>query len=70
VGVSDKETEGKWMWVDGSEATNDELKWKENEPNSSGNENCGHMLSYRYGKMNDRICSNSLHGLCEKEFEF
>ena len=54
IGLHDKTTENRWVWVDGSNAVY--TNWGPGEPNNSGgNEDCVHMLPN--GKWNDGGCS-------------
>ncbi|XP_041807283.1 C-type lectin domain family 4 member E-like [Chelmon rostratus] len=73
IGLIDKDTEGTWMWVDGSPLT---LRyWEAEQPDNGGGhakwgeEDCAHI---RTGKKtaenwNDRSCDASLRWICEKK---
>ncbi|KAF5894258.1 C-type lectin domain family 4 member E-like isoform X1, partial [Clarias magur] len=41
IGLNDRDTEGKWIWVDGTEQTSSMGYWYEGEPNDEkNNEDC------------------------------
>ncbi|XP_063744061.1 CD209 antigen-like protein E isoform X1 [Eleginops maclovinus] len=68
IGLSDREEEGTWKWVDGSplNVTN----WDNNQPDNGagyyGEEDCAHISSYT-NSWNDLSCNTSLPWICEKE---
>uniref|UniRef100_A0A3P9MCZ9 C-type lectin domain-containing protein n=1 Tax=Oryzias latipes TaxID=8090 RepID=A0A3P9MCZ9_ORYLA len=67
IGLSDRDLEGTWKWVDGSSLT---LFWASDQPdNHKGGEDCGHMLAYNEfpGRWNDVQCSFTMQWICEKE---
>ncbi|XP_067460391.1 CD209 antigen-like protein C isoform X2 [Thunnus thynnus] len=72
IGLTDRDKEGTWKWIDGTPLTFS--YWETNEPNNGGGdpkwgeEDCVHM---RTGKKtednwNDRSCDASLRWICEK----
>ncbi|MBN3277651.1 CL17A protein, partial [Polyodon spathula] len=61
VGLSDLQTEGTWVWLDGS--TVDSRFWRSGEPNNANEEDCGELIE---GKLNDISCSTTLRWICEK----
>uniref|UniRef100_A0A8C7YLL6 C-type lectin domain-containing protein n=1 Tax=Oryzias sinensis TaxID=183150 RepID=A0A8C7YLL6_9TELE len=65
IGLTDRDLEGTWKWVDGSSLT---LQfWGSDQPdNHKGGEDCGHMLAYN-GLWNDVTCSFTMQWICEKE---
>ncbi|XP_070592852.1 C-type lectin domain family 4 member A-like [Erythrolamprus reginae] len=65
LGLSDKETEGTWRWVDGSPLG--ERSWRHREPNNAGanGEDCA--VLYKEGLWNDIHCSSPVRFVCEKE---
>uniref|UniRef100_A0A672YM78 C-type lectin domain-containing protein n=1 Tax=Sphaeramia orbicularis TaxID=375764 RepID=A0A672YM78_9TELE len=63
IGLSDREQEGTWTWVDGSPVT---LSfWHTGEPNNSGGEDCGETVTY--GQWNDQRCDYHRPWICEKQ---
>uniref|UniRef100_A0A3B3HYY4 C-type lectin domain-containing protein n=1 Tax=Oryzias latipes TaxID=8090 RepID=A0A3B3HYY4_ORYLA len=67
IGLSDRDLEGTWKWVDGSSL---DLFWASGQPdNHKGGEDCGHMLAYfeSPGLWNDVQCSFAMQWICEKE---
>ena len=66
IGLSDREIEGKWTWVDGKAAIKSEVFWLPGEP-SGGIEDCGEIgIRNTYYVTNDAPCSFPKHGICEK----
>ncbi|XP_062278844.1 low affinity immunoglobulin epsilon Fc receptor-like [Scomber scombrus] len=64
IGLSDKDIENKWKWVDGTDLVGDGY-WQEGEPNNDRNiEDCVE-LSSRGGGWNDMPCSDRLSWVCE-----
>ncbi|XP_047434848.1 CD209 antigen-like protein E isoform X2 [Mugil cephalus] len=67
IGLTDRETEGKWMWVDGTPLTMS--FWGNGEPNShDGNdEDCGEMKFLdNENSWNDKPCDIETVWICEK----
>ncbi|XP_067088357.1 macrophage mannose receptor 1-like [Osmerus mordax] len=63
IGLTDLQTEGTWIWVDGTPLTT--TYWHDGEPNSSGgNEDCAVVLVSGW---NDSICPFDFHFICEKQ---
>ncbi|XP_025048539.1 C-type lectin domain family 17, member A [Alligator sinensis] len=61
LGLSDQDTEAKWLWVDGTSLT---LSfWSSGEPNNAGTENCVTMLPD--GRWNDLHCYKTDYWICE-----
>ncbi|MCB9746279.1 MAG: VCBS repeat-containing protein [Alphaproteobacteria bacterium] len=62
IGLSDRDTEGSWLWVDGSGLDN--ADWSEGEPNNYGDgEDCVHLTGGG-DAWNDRPCGDRLAALC------
>ncbi|XP_043407079.1 mannose-binding protein [Chelonia mydas] len=55
LGISDVQTEGKFVYLNGEPVTY--TNWNTGEPNNNGNEDC--VAMYDNGKWNDLDCSNS-----------
>ncbi|XP_053336245.1 CD209 antigen-like protein C [Clarias gariepinus] len=67
IGLSDRDIEGEWKWVDGTELTNGTGYWYEGEPNNLQNEDCGEICTFSHKKAwNDRPCSHKTKWICEK----
>ncbi|XP_034002680.1 CD209 antigen-like protein E, partial [Trematomus bernacchii] len=67
IGLSDREEEGTWKWVDGSPLTL--TFWKGGEPNNGAGgseEDCAYIYSNK-NVWNDAFCSVDLHWMCEKD---
>ncbi|CAM5118425.1 unnamed protein product [Natator depressus] len=65
IGLSDRNAEGEWKWIDGSDSTTGFTYWKEGEPNNSDqNEDCAHV--WTYGEWNDVHCTYECYYICEK----
>ena len=59
IGLSDKEDEGVWRWVNGEKLN--WANWMSGEPNNYDNQDCAFMSSYggREGKWSDVGCSDT-----------
>ncbi|KAL3056018.1 hypothetical protein OYC64_018677 [Pagothenia borchgrevinki] len=67
IGLSDREEEGTWKWVDGSPLTL--TFWKGGEPNNGAGgseEDCAYIYSNK-NVWNDAFCSVDLLWMCEKD---
>ncbi|XP_036271937.1 C-type lectin domain family 17, member A [Pipistrellus kuhlii] len=63
LGLSDREHEGNWKWLDGSPVT---LSfWEPEEPNNMNDEDCVSMN--KYGSWNDLSCSKATYWICERK---
>ncbi|XP_078392154.1 CD209 antigen-like protein 2 [Cetorhinus maximus] len=62
IGLTDRESEGNWKWVDGTPVSF--TQWYQGEPNNwSGNENCAII---RMNGWNDYSCTDQFPFICEK----
>lgn len=67
VGLNDLAAEGRWRWLDGSAATDGEIRWHTGQPNSyGGNQDCANLWGSWSGyRMDDGTCSGALSAICE-----
>ncbi|XP_058646245.1 CD209 antigen-like protein D [Onychostoma macrolepis] len=61
IGLSDRDVEDTWKWVDGSKMT--PMLWRSREPNGNTNENC--VLAFASGWI-DHGCHKTFKWICEK----
>ncbi|XP_059191185.1 CD209 antigen-like protein A [Centropristis striata] len=70
IGLTDREEEGTWRWVDGS-VLNSSGFWYPGQPNKyTWKENC--VNTFQHGELNswhDDDCSTSGHWICEKPMD-
>ncbi|XP_066266209.1 perlucin-like protein isoform X1 [Branchiostoma lanceolatum] len=64
IGLSDVETEGVWIWDDGTLLAGDGI-WGTGEPNSGTGENCAHIYPDKDYRWNDSNCPRSYYYICE-----
>ncbi|XP_046698947.1 CD209 antigen-like protein E [Silurus meridionalis] len=65
IGLSDKDKEGEWKWVDASPLTFKD--WGQGEPGGKEKENCGEIYKSSNSIIwNDKNCSEKLNWICEK----
>ncbi|KAM7140927.1 C-type lectin domain family 17, member A [Molossus nigricans] len=63
LGLSDREHEGDWKWLDGSPVT---LSfWEPEEPNNINDEDCASMN--KGGTWNDLSCNKATYWICERK---
>ncbi|XP_002119657.2 alpha-N-acetylgalactosamine-specific lectin-like [Ciona intestinalis] len=68
IGLTDRVTDGQFVWADGTPLTNKQKNWRVNEPsNYGGSEDCvGENFSHSL-KWNDYPCDyGELYALCER----
>ncbi|XP_056227452.1 CD209 antigen-like protein E [Seriola aureovittata] len=68
IGMTDREVEGTWIWVDGTPVDKDSLLWAPGQPDgSSGGEDCGDLRTMiNFIGLNDLKCSTRNQWICEK----
>ncbi|KAM3656320.1 hepatic lectin-like isoform X3 [Ammospiza caudacuta] len=65
IGLTDRNSEGNWEWVDGTDYKSSFTFWREGEPNDSGNnEDCAHL--WISGKWNDVHCTFECFFVCKR----
>ncbi|KAI5087738.1 CD209 antigen-like protein C, partial [Silurus meridionalis] len=65
IGLSDKDKEGEWKWVDASPLTFKD--WGQGEPGGKEEENCVEIYKSSNSIIwNDKNCSKKLNCICEK----
>ncbi|XP_077185447.1 hepatic lectin-like isoform X2 [Paroedura picta] len=65
MGLTDRDREGTWRWVDGSDYNTGFMHWKPGEPNNDGHgEDCAHV--WGNGEWNDVYCTYFCYYICEK----
>ena len=63
IGLSDKEKEGDFVWIDGNKRIG--VSWDVGEPNDgNNNEDCAYINCIR-NKMNDFDCNQKLFFICK-----
>ncbi|GAA6084605.1 C-type lectin domain family 4 member M-like [Tachysurus ichikawai] len=67
IGLSDRDREGVWKWVDGSPLTT--RFWCQGEPNNAGDEDCAETGSPSRNCWNDQPCQSQLIWICEKSLQ-
>ncbi|XP_050922983.1 C-type lectin domain family 4 member M isoform X1 [Lates calcarifer] len=69
IGLTDRETEGTWKWVDGTPLTTS--YWASNEPNGHTilrDEDCGEVMLHEIkDNWNDKACDDPNFWICEKK---
>ena len=69
IGLSDIETEGNFVYLDGVRATEENTRWRSGQPdNFLGAEDCTHVHTVGQFalKVNDLACKENGYALCEK----
>ncbi|XP_053086703.1 C-type lectin domain family 17, member A-like [Pangasianodon hypophthalmus] len=64
IGLSDRDREGEWKWVDGTPLTTE--YWGPGEPGNTGDEDCAEIYNTDKVVWNDMKCSDKRHWICEK----
>ncbi|XP_036964200.1 CD209 antigen-like protein C isoform X2 [Acanthopagrus latus] len=69
VGMTDREEEGSWMWVDGTPVNKDRLQWAKGQPDGAfGGEDCGDLRAMiNFTGLNDYNCLARSRWICEKK---
>ncbi|XP_077864570.1 perlucin-like protein, partial [Saccoglossus kowalevskii] len=63
IGLKDRETEGVFRWLDGSEQVYEYFQG--NEPNDDGNQDCIHVRKSNGYKWDDLSCSSKSAFICQ-----
>ncbi|XP_071368303.1 CD209 antigen-like protein A isoform X1 [Centroberyx affinis] len=68
VGMTDRDEEGIWKWVDGTPVISDRLQWAPGQPDDAfGGEDCGDIrVMLDFIGLNDYNCSAKNSWICEK----
>ncbi|XP_039397305.1 C-type lectin domain family 4 member F-like isoform X2 [Mauremys reevesii] len=73
IGLTDRETEGSWRWVDGTEYRADASRgfWAENQPDNwdqgiGGREDCVHINPINRNLWNDVSCTEPFRWICKQ----
>ncbi|XP_034044136.1 CD209 antigen-like protein E [Thalassophryne amazonica] len=68
IGMTDRDEEGTWKWLDGSTVPTDSLLWAAGQPdNAFGGEDCGEIRSMsNFIGLNDLSCRDKINWICEK----
>ncbi|CAJ1053402.1 CD209 antigen-like protein C [Xyrichtys novacula] len=71
VGMTDRDQEGKWVWVDGTEVNKKRLLWAQGQPDGAfGGEDCGDLRTMiSFLGLNDYNCSSRTQWICEKKIQ-
>ncbi|KAK5900114.1 hypothetical protein CesoFtcFv8_009520 [Champsocephalus esox] len=71
VGMTDREREGTWVWVDGTPVNRQSLLWAPGQPDDSlGGEDCGDLRTMpQFLGLNDVNCIVRLQWICEKSLK-
>ncbi|KAH0628973.1 hypothetical protein JD844_010654 [Phrynosoma platyrhinos] len=65
IGLSDRDVEGHWTWLDGRDSDSGFTYWARGEPNNDDRgEDCAHL--WGDGKWNDVYCTYPCYYICEK----
>ncbi|KAK7929762.1 hypothetical protein WMY93_006157 [Mugilogobius chulae] len=68
IGMTDRNREGIWLWLDGTLVNKDQLQWAPGQPDdSNGGEDCGDIRNQtNFIGLNDSRCSSIMQWICEK----
>lgn len=71
VGMTDRNREGTWLWLDGTLVDKQQLQWAPGQPDDAfGGEDCGDLRTMKdFIGLNDSSCSNVEQWICEKPME-
>ncbi|KAM7393510.1 hypothetical protein PAMP_020374 [Pampus punctatissimus] len=68
VGMTDREEEGTWIWVDGTPVNKNRLQWARGQPDEAyAGEDCGDLRTMiNFIGLNDFNCTARAQWICEK----
>ncbi|XP_061686371.1 CD209 antigen-like protein E [Syngnathoides biaculeatus] len=68
IGMSDRDQEGIWIWVNGTQVIKNRLQWAPGQPDGAfGGEDCGDLRTMmNFIGLNDSNCSRRSQWICEK----
>ncbi|XP_077587204.1 C-type mannose receptor 2-like isoform X2 [Stigmatopora nigra] len=65
IGLSDRDREGKWKWINGAPLKYYDANWGQNQPNNIRNQDCAAITWRRHG-WNDEWCTRRHGYICKR----